>query len=118
MFIADGSLVHLHDSLKTDFPSIFSNRMKASGKLHVVMDAAGRIPKQVDLVPGSRHDVNVIQIGPWLKGGLLLVDLAYYQGDLFRAIQQENGFVLCRVKKHARFRIVSSEKGSLDGITL
>ena len=47
-----------------------------------------------------------------------MIDLAYYQSDLFRAIQQENGFVLCRVKKHARFRIVSSEKGSLDGITL
>jgi hypothetical protein len=118
VFIADGSLVHFHDSLKADFPSIFSNRMKASGKLHVVMDATGRIPKQVDLVPGSRHDVNVIQLGPWLKGGLLLVDLAYYQGDLFKAVQEKNGFVLCRVKKHARFRIVSSENGSLDGITL
>ena len=118
VFIADGSLIHFHDSLKADFPSIFSNRMKASGKLHVVMDVAGRIPKRIDLVPGSRHDVNVIQIGPWLKGGLILVDLAYYQGDLFKAIQAENGFVLCRVKKHARFRIVSSENGSLDGVAL
>jgi hypothetical protein len=39
------------------------------------------------VVPGSRHDLSVIAIGPWLKGGLLLVDLAYYQGDLFNAIE-------------------------------
>jgi len=118
VFIADGSLVRFHDSLKADFPSVWTNHMKASGKLHVVMDAAGRIPKRIDLVPGKTHDLNVIRIGPWLKDGLLLVDLAYYQGDLFKAVQAENGFVLCRVKKHARFRIVSSEDGSLDGITL
>lgn len=118
VFIADGSLVRFHDSLEADFPSVWSNHMKASGKLHVVMNAAGRIPKRVDLVPGSRHDLNVIDIGPWLKGGLLLVDLAYYQGDLFKAIQHEQGFVLCRLKKHACFRIVSSENGALDGVTI
>jgi IS4 transposase len=118
VFIADGSLVRFHDSLEADYPSVWTNYMKASAKLHVVMDAAGRIPKQVDVVPGSRHDLNVISIGPWLKGGLLLVDLAYYQGDFFKAIEQEHGFVLCRLKKHARFRIVSSENGSLDGVTI
>ena len=118
VFIADGSLVRFDDSLEADYPSVWTNHMKASAKLHVVMDAAGRIPKRVDVVPGSRHDLNVISIGPWLKGGLLLVDLAYYQGDLFKAIEQEHGFVLCRLKKHARFRIVSSENGSLDGVTI
>jgi len=118
VFIADGSLVRFHDSLEADYPSVWTNHMKASAKLHVVMNAAGRIPKRVDVVPGSRHDLNVISVGPWLKGGLLLVDLAYYQGDLFKAIEREHGFVLCRLKKHARFRIVSSENGSLDGVTI
>jgi hypothetical protein len=118
VFIADGSLVRFHDNLEADYPSVWTNHMKASGKLHVVMNAVGRIPKRVDLVPGSRHDINVIDIGPWLKGGLLLVDLAYYQGDFFKAIQHEKGFVLCRLKKHACFRIVSSENGALDGVTI
>jgi Transposase DDE domain len=118
VFVADGSLVRFHDSLEADYPSVWTNHMKASGKLHVVMDAAGRIPRHADLVPGCRHDLNVIRVGPWLNGGLLLVDLAYYQGDLFKAIHEEGGFVLCRLKKHARFRIVSSENGSLDGMTI
>lgn len=68
--------------------------------------------------PGKPTTSTSSAFGPWLKDSLLLVDLAYYQGDLFKAIQDEHGFVLCRVKKHARFRIVSSENGALDGITL
>jgi hypothetical protein len=48
VFIADGSLVRFHDNLEADYPSVWTNHMKASGKVHVVMNAVGRIPKRVD----------------------------------------------------------------------
>lgn len=110
VFIADGSLIRLSDALEADYPSVWTNHTKASIKLHVVMNGATRTPQILRLAPGSQHDLSLMSVGPFCRGTLLLFDLAYYQGKLFRKIVDHGGHFLCRVKKDANFRIVRAEK--------
>ena len=44
VFIADGSLIRLGDALQEDYPSVWTNHMKASAKMHLVIDALKRTP--------------------------------------------------------------------------
>jgi len=109
VFIADGSLVRLGDALEPWYPSVWTNHTKASAKLHVIMNAATRTPRFFELHPGKCHDVTLLRIGPWVNSRMLIGDLAYYQGKLFRAIQQEEGYFLFRVKGRANFVVVGSD---------
>jgi hypothetical protein len=42
--IADGSIIRLHDALRPDYPSVWTNHTKAGAKLHAVIDGATRTP--------------------------------------------------------------------------
>jgi putative transposase len=115
ILIADGSLVRLQDALEPWYPSVWTNHTKASAKMHVVMDARTRTPRSLELHPGSQHDVTLLSVGPWVKGRLLVLDLAYYQGKLFTAIAEQQGYFLCRLKAHANFRVLASSKRRHEG---
>ena len=110
VFIVDGSLIRLKDALEADYPSVWTNHTKASAKLHLVIDAATRTPQQLQIVPGARHDLNLLSPGPWCNSTLLIFDLAYYQGKLFQKIIEQGGTFLSRVKKDANFVIVAADK--------
>jgi len=112
VFIADGSLVRLGDSLEHLFPSVWTNHTKASAKLHVVADGMTRTPLITHIVPGSRHDLHMFDPGPWCRGALLIFDLAYYQGRLFEKILAQGGSFLCRAKTDSNFvvRAASDER--------
>lgn len=110
VFIADGSLIRLSDALEGDYPSVWTNHTKASIKLHVVMNGATRTPEILRIAPGSQHDLSLISVGEFCRGTLLIFDLAYYQGKLFRKIIDHGGHFLCRVKKDANFRVVAADQ--------
>jgi len=116
VFIADGSLVRLHPNLQDDYPSVWTNHTKAGAKLHVTIDGASRTPQILSIVPGSKHDVTLLNVGPWSKDALLVFDLAYYQGKLFRQILDHGGHFLCRVKKDANFVILAAKKSRWVGL--
>ena len=115
VFIADGSLVRLHDALAAHFPSVWTNHTKASAKLHLTIDGATRTPQIVRIVPGSRHDASLLEPGPWCRDSLLLADLAYYDGKLFQRILAHGGHFLCRVKSDANFLICGASDPSWVG---
>ena len=108
VFLADGSVIRLHPDLEDHYPSVWTNHMKASAKLHVVMDGATRTPEILRVVPGSSHDVTLMSAGPWCRGTLFIFDLAYYQGKLFHQIIDHGGHFLCRAKSDANFVILSA----------
>ena len=54
VLVADGSLLRLHDGLARHFPSVWTNYMKASAKLHVVLNVSIRSAQSVQLTRGSR----------------------------------------------------------------
>jgi putative transposase len=98
VLVADGSLLRLHNGLARDFPSVWRHYMKASAKLHVILNVSGRSAQSVRLTRGSRQDVRILKIGEWVRGKLLILDLGYSKGLLFRTIQQQGGFFLLRKK--------------------
>jgi putative transposase len=105
---ADGSLIKLHESLAKRYPSVFPNKMGAGAKLHVVINVAGRSARSVQLVSGSRHDVTILKVGPWVAGKLLLMDLAYRKGLLLKRIAGLGGYFLLR-KKQSDDLVVTTE---------
>lgn len=115
IFIADGSLIRLGDALQDDYPSVFTNHMKASAKVHMVIDALKRTPVITRIVPGSMHDLRAMTVDERFAGALLLFDLAYYQGELFQRIIDAGGAFLCRVKKDANFHILEASDRRLVG---
>ena len=116
VFIADGSLVRLHPNLQQHYPSVWTNHTKAGAKLHVTIDGASRTPEVLSIVPGAKHDVTLLSVGPWCNNALLVFDLAYYQGKLFRKILDQGGHFLCRVKKDANFVILAAPKSRWVGL--
>jgi putative transposase len=98
VLVADGSLIKLHKSLATQFPSVFPNKVGAAAKLHVVINVAGRSARSVQLVAGKRHDVTILSLGPWVAGKLLILDLAYRKGLLYKQIADNGGYFLLRKK--------------------
>jgi IS4 transposase len=99
VLVADGSLIKLHKSLATKFPSVFPNKVGAAAKLHVVINVAGRSARSVQLVAGKRHDVSILKLGPWVAGKLLILDLAYRKGLLYKKIADNGGYFLLRKKQ-------------------
>ena len=76
----------VHDALRPDYPSVWTNHTKAGAKLHAVIDGATRTPTCGRIVPGSRHDLPLLSVGAEHRGTLFVFDLAYDQGKLFQRI--------------------------------
>jgi putative transposase len=114
VLVADGSLLRLHDALARYYPSIWTNYMKASAKLHVVINVAGRSAQSVHLARGSRQDVRLLKIGQWVRGKLLIFDLGYSKGLLLRNIDRLGGFFLIR-KKAVGDPVVTAGPAGLAG---
>lgn len=106
----DCALLRIHNSLEPYYPSVYRHYMKASIKLSMVMNVAGRGAKTVSVNPGSRHDVHLLKSGPWMKGRLLLFDLGFYRAALFNEISRNAGYFLTRMKKDGNPVIVRSHR--------
>lgn len=98
VLVADGSLIQLHRSLAKHYPTVFPNKMGAGAKLHVVINVAGRSARNVQLTSGSRHDSTILKVGAWVRGKLLVLDLAYQKGLLYKRIADNGGYFLVRKK--------------------
>jgi IS4 transposase len=98
VLVADGSLIQLHRSLARHYPSVFPNKMGAGAKLHVVINVAGRSARSVQITSGSRHDSTILKVGSWVRGKLLILDLAYRKGLLYKRIAEHGGYFLLRKK--------------------
>jgi hypothetical protein len=94
---------------------VWTNHTRASAKLHVVIDAMTRSPRQVRIAPGSSHDLSLMTLDACCIGSLYVFDLAYYQGKLFQKIIERGGHFLCRVKKDANFEILAAEEPAWTG---
>lgn len=115
VFIVDGSLIRLRDALQKEYPSVWTHYMKASAKMHLVIDARTRTPTITRIVAGSKHDLPLLTVDSRCRGALLVFDLAYYQGKLFERIIDAGGAFLCRVKKDANFVILDAQEPASVG---
>jgi hypothetical protein len=70
LVIADGSLVRLPDALEHDYPSVWTNHMRASAKVHVIINGTTRTPEHITIAPGSSHDLPLMTLETCCVGSL------------------------------------------------
>lgn len=116
VLITDSTVLRLHELLARHWPGCRTNHTQAALKAHWVMSVAGRSRQSVKLTSERRHDGPVFQVGPWVKGRLLLFDLGYYGFSLFERIGRNGGYFLSRLKTSANPIIVSVNHGTTAGV--
>ena len=80
VLITDATVLRLHDLLKNKYPACRTNHTQAAAKLHLVYSVFGKSDQQIQLTSERRHESNVLKIGAWVAGRLLLFDLGYFSG--------------------------------------
>lgn len=106
VLVTDATVLRLHDLLAQSWPGCRTNHTLAAMKAHWVMSVTGQSQQSVKLTSERRHDGPVFQVGPWVKGRLLLFDLGYYGFSLFERIDRNGGHFISRLKKGANPLIV------------
>jgi IS4 transposase len=106
LVIADATVIRLHELLATTYPACRTNHTKAALKLHTVLSVCGAGARSVRVTSERVPDGKVLRVGRWLKGKLLLFDLAYFRYQLFARIERNGGYFITRLKKSANPRIV------------
>ena len=108
----DGSVVNLHRFLAGRYPA--TNKGKAAAKLHAVINVFDSTVKKVIFTGQRTADLTVHRrLGPWVAGRLLLFDLGYFHHSLFKRIDDNGGFFVCRLKRSANPLIVAdNHKGA------
>ena len=97
----DSTVVRLHRFLSGVWPACRTNHSKSAIKLHLVMRVADASAVRVLLTGERKSDAKVwTRVGPWVAGRLLLLDLGYYDFNLFARIQRNGGYFLSRAKSN------------------
>ncbi|MTV51090.1 IS4 family transposase, partial [Heliobacillus mobilis] len=110
LLLVDSTLVHLHEKLATRWPGSRTNSSPAAIKLNLLMSAWGKGPRNVDVVEGKRSEQSLLDLGPWVKDRILLMDLGYFDHQRFQEINALGGFFVSRVKSNCNPLILRSLK--------
>ncbi len=103
----DSTVLNLHRFLRKHFKS--TAKTGAAAKLHVAINILSATIKSVKLTGQRVGDGTPWKrLGPWVSGRLLLIDLGYYDFNLFSRIEDNGGFFVSRVKTTANPRIVEN----------
>ena len=104
---ADATVIKLHRLLARRFPGTRTRSSPAAVKLHVVMSVRGSGAHKVKVTGERAKDHRSMQMGPWVKGRLLLFDLGYFRYQLFDCIDRNGGYFITRLAANANPRIVA-----------
>jgi len=106
LVVTDATVMRLHDFLAKVYPGCRTNQSKAALKLHVVMSALAKGPRSVRITGERKNDGHVLRVGPWVRGRLILFDLAYFRYQLFDCIERNGGYFIARLMTNVNPTIV------------
>ena len=90
------------------FPWAHFRRAKAAVKMHTLLDLRGNIPTFIDVSPGNRHDVNVLDDLVPEAGAFHVMDRAYLDFERLHHLHLRGCFFVLRAKSNTRLRRLSS----------
>jgi IS4 transposase len=100
IMVTDSTVVRLHRLLASAFPGTRTHQGGGAAlKAHVVFAVTGAGKQTVKLTPERRSDRRTLQLGPWVRGKLLLIDLGYFDYRLLARIHELGGYFIIRAKK-------------------
>jgi len=71
------TIIRLHEALADKWPAARSNRVAAGVKVGMLVSAIAAGPKRIALYGERTSEVKTINIGPWVKNRILLLDLGF-----------------------------------------
>ena len=98
ILVTDATICRLHRALAVTFRGVRTNHSPAALKAHLVLNVTGAGKQTVKLSAAREHDRRAFQLGPWVKGRLLLMDLGYFDYRLFARIAELGGCFISRLK--------------------
>ena len=99
VMIADGTVLRLHEFLSDQFEA--RHEEQAGAKLHLLHNATEQTIERIDTADEKTHDNTLFKTGPWLENRLMLFDLAYFKYRRFALIDENDGYLLSRLKQNA-----------------
>jgi hypothetical protein len=112
VLLIDTSLLHLPNSAASCFPNTRHNGHALSAiKLHCCYSLKYNNIQGCALTRADVHDRNIFPAVKSLEKKLIIMDLGYYDFELFSQIEVSGGFFLSRVKKNANFKITKPGAG-------
>jgi len=109
--IQDSTIIRLHSSLAEKFPAVRTRTVAAGVKVGVMVSAVANGPKNVAIYSEKTAEIKTLNIGPWIKDRILLVDLGFYKTQMFARIEENGGYFVSRIKKNMDPIVVSIEEG-------
>jgi IS4 transposase len=107
IIIQDSSIIRLHESLANLWPATRSTRVAAGIKVSCVVSAVADGVKSVKLFPERTSEIKTLNIGPWVKDRILLIDLGFFKYAIFDKIDKFHGCFVSRLKSNANPTIVT-----------
>ena len=98
LILIDATVIRLHELLKGAYAACRTNHTQAAAKLHLVLSVLGKSEQKVKLTPQRTHESQILRVGDWVEGRLLLFDLGYFKYALFDRIHQCGGYFVSRLK--------------------
>jgi len=106
LMVQDSTIVRLHESLAEHWPATRSRKVAAGVKVNVIVSAVADGLHSVKLVPESTAELKTLNIGPWVRDRILLLDLGYFKYGVFDCIDRYGGYFVSRLKDGANPLIV------------
>lgn len=98
LILIDATVIRLHELLEGAYAACRTNHTKAAAKLHLMVSVLGKSEQKVKLTSGRTHESQILRVGDWVQGRLLLFDLGYFKYALFDRIHQCRGYFISRLK--------------------
>jgi len=85
-------------------------KTKAAVKMHTLLDLRGNLPTFIYITDGKVHDVNALDVIPFEKNAIYIMDRGYVDFDRLFSITQLGSFFVVRAKANMKFKCVKSRK--------
>nr|QNO44449.1 hypothetical protein OHDJCCFA_00006 [Methanosarcinales archaeon ANME-2c ERB4]QNO45860.1 hypothetical protein CLCIFPGF_00017 [Methanosarcinales archaeon ANME-2c ERB4] len=106
IIIQDSSIIRLHESLANLWPATRSTRVAAGIKVSCIVSVVADGVKSVKLFPERTSEVKTLNIGPWVRDRIFLIDLGFFKYGVFDRIDKYHGSFVSRLKSSANPTIV------------
>lgn len=109
-----GEAVYALDATTIDlcmnlFPWAHFRSTKSAVKLHTLLDLRGNIPTFIDITPGKKHDVHVLDKIDFEPGAFYIMDRGYLDFARLYFMHLDSAFFVIRAKKNLDFVRHSSQ---------
>ncbi|KAF5413953.1 MAG: hypothetical protein C5S48_10315 [Candidatus Methanogaster sp.] len=96
----------MHESLSNLCPATRPTRVAAGVKVPCIVSVVTYGVKSVKLFPERTSGVKTLNIGPWVRDRIFLIDLGFFKYGVFDRINKYHGSFVSRLKSNANPTIV------------